>query len=359
MRNRQTPLRLYLWALVGAASVSVAACGSSGSAPTTTGSPTTGSPTSAVPSTEAAPDLSGVTLTVAVSTTRGKGRQAVRLASGAYDGTPYTIKWAEFANGDAALQAVNAGAADVMGDLQTTNAVVAAGNAKEPWTEESRLFSIVGAVLLTSKQGAQLVVKSDSGINSIADLKGKKVAYSKGSSSEFFWSLLAKEAGLAKGDVEEVKLKLSEAKAAFLAGDVDAIVSFEYNLFEMVRTENLKVLANSADRGVPLYSLIVVRRGLLDDPARRSAVADLIERIHAAESWSGTNLAAARKIWEELDGVDPLDSEQFVLSSIAKPAAIDEALIAAVQQQIDVFFARGLIEHSVDAHVLFDTRLGS
>lgn len=354
MRNRQKSLSTCLWAFAGAASVFLAACGSSGSAPTTTGSPT-----SAAPATQAAPDLSGVTLTVAVSTTRGKGRQAVRLASGAYDGTPYTIKWAEFANGDAALEAVNAGAADVMGDLQTTNVVVAAGNAKEPWTVDTRLFSIVGALRVTSQQGVQLVVKPDSGINSIADLKGKKVAFSKGSNSEFFWALLATEAGLAKGDVEEVKLKLSEAKAAFLAGDVDAIVAFDFNILSLVRTENLKVLASSGEKGIPLYTLFVVRKGLLDDPARQAAVADLIERGRAAEQWSALNVAAARKIWEEVDGVDPLDSEQIVRTGLSEPAAVDETLVAAVQRQIDVFFARGLIEHSFDPHVLFDTRLGN
>lgn len=295
-------------------------------------------------------------MTVAVSTNRGKGRQVVRQASGAFEGAPYAIKWAEFGNGDAALQSLNSGAADLMGDLQTTNAVIAAGNSKEPWTAETRLFSVVGAFRLTSKGGALLVVKSDSGINSVADLKGKKVAYSKGSSSEFFWSLLASEAGFVKGDVEEIKLKLSEARTAFDAGEVDALVAFDYNLLAMTRTGSVKVLASTGAMGIPLYTLIVARRSVLDDPARARAVGDLIGRFHSAEAWPGTHVAETRKIWEELDDVDPLDSEQYVITSVAGATALGPELVAAVQQQIDVFHARGLIEHRFDANVLFDLR---
>ena len=87
----------------------------------------------------------------------------------------------------------------------------------------------------------------------------------------------------------------------------------------------------------------------------QAAVTDLIKRIDSAEAWSGTHVAEARKIWEDLDGISPLDSEQFVLSSIAEPVTSESEIVAAVQQQADVFFARGIIEHQFDAKVLIDS----
>lgn len=355
MRSRRTLIAAGLLAFAALAGTTLAACGSDEVSSTTDGSTTPAAETTAAaPSTEAAPDTSGVTLTVGVSTTRGKGRQAIRLASKAFEGTPYTLKWAEFANGDAAMQALTSGAIDVILELQPSNAVIAAGNAKEPWTEDTRLFSVVAAVRYVSKQGVQLVVRPDSGIETVAQMKGKSVGYSKGSNTEYFWSLLAKQENLTKSDTEEIKTKFSEAKTAFLAGHLDGLLGYDYTLMSLVRTGKAKVLASSGDLGLALYTLMVARQGVLDDAARRAAVADLVLRNEASEAWAVQHVAEARKIWEDLDGVDPLDSEQLVLASVVEPVTLVPEVVAAVQDQIEVFFARGEIEQHFDAHVLFD-----
>jgi sulfonate transport system substrate-binding protein len=345
--------------MMSVVAIAVSACGSS----TTSGSTEASSsaPDSTVadtalvaPSTEAAPDLSTVTLTVGVTTSRGKARQAIRLESKAFEGTPYTIKWVEFASGSDAVEALTAGAVDVVLELQPSNVVVAAGNAKEPWTEQTRKFVVVAGVRYETQAGVQVVVRPDSGINTVADLKGKKVAYSKGSNSEFIWAVLAKSEGLTTDDVEEVKIKASEAKAAFLAGEVDALINYDYSLYNLVRTGEARVIAASGAAGIPLYTVMTVRQGVLDDTAHRLAIGDLITRNEAAEAWPIENLASARALWEELDAMDPADSEQMVLSAKVVPVALVPDVVDGLQQQFDVFFARGSIEFALDARVIVD-----
>lgn len=65
-----------------------------------------------MPTTESV-DLSRVTLVFGATTTRGKTRQATRLASGAFDNVPFTLKWPEFSSGDDALAAMLADRVDI------------------------------------------------------------------------------------------------------------------------------------------------------------------------------------------------------------------------------------------------------
>jgi NitT/TauT family transport system substrate-binding protein len=76
-----------------------------------------------------------------------------------------------------------------------------------------------------SKGGDGIVANED--IQSIADLKGKSVAYAEGSVSQFYLGVLLKEAGLTFGDVETQNMTAGDAGAAFVAERVDAAVTWE------------------------------------------------------------------------------------------------------------------------------------
>jgi NitT/TauT family transport system substrate-binding protein len=64
-------------------------------------------------------------------------------------------------------------------------------------------------------------------IQTIADLKGKTVAYQKGIVSELYLGVLLKEVGLSLGDIEAVNLPFNDAGAAFVEQRVDAAVTGE------------------------------------------------------------------------------------------------------------------------------------
>ncbi len=76
-----------------------------------------------------------------------------------------------------------------------------------------------------SKGGDGIVAKQD--IKSLADLKGKSVAYSEGSVSQFYLGVLLKGAGLSLKDVTGQNMTAADAGAAFVAERVDAAVTWE------------------------------------------------------------------------------------------------------------------------------------
>lgn len=73
--------------------------------------------------------------------------------------------------------------------------------------------------------GDGIIAKKE--IASAADLKGKKVAFEQGSTSHLLLLTALKQAGLTDKDVEMVQMSAGDAGAAFVAGQVDAAVTWE------------------------------------------------------------------------------------------------------------------------------------
>lgn len=71
---------------------------------------------------------------------------------------------------------------------------------------------------------AQIWVHSDQGINSIADLKGKKIATTRGTTAHFFLHRVLVKAGLdSTKDVEIVHQRMDQAVTSFIARQVPAV----------------------------------------------------------------------------------------------------------------------------------------
>jgi len=340
------------------------ACGTTSSRSSSTAVPATSAvpeSTQAGPGSTAAVDTSvptgGTHLRVGYTTTRGASAQALRLASGAFDATPYQITWTSFASGDAMLQAVAAGSLDIALDVQPPNVVIAQGNAATAWTSSSAPFVVAGATHYTTQRGIEILARPASGIHTVADLKGKKVAYSKGSMSQYVWNLAAKQAGLTPGSVQEVKLTVADAKAAFVSGAVDAIVAYAYNLVSLQRVTHGVELSTSG-AAIALYGLEIVPRALLDDPAKVAAVSDLVHRLGRAWAWFDAHRADVIRAVETLDHTAPVDAPAVVDEEGMEQSPLDSTLISALQVQADLFHLVGVSATKVDVSTLINHQFG-
>jgi NitT/TauT family transport system substrate-binding protein len=85
------------------------------------------------------------------------------------------------------------------------------------------------------------------GINSIADLKGKKVAAEQGTVDHYLLLLALKKAGLSESDVEFTPLATDAAAAAFVAGKVDAVGVFAPFTTTALGLRGSKAIATSKD----------------------------------------------------------------------------------------------------------------
>lgn len=94
--------------------------------------------------------------------------------------------------------------------------------------------------------GADGIVVSDN-IKSVKDLKGKKIAAQKNFVGENFLYYVLKKNGIALKDVEIVDMESGAAGAAFVAGSVDAAVTFEPWLSKAKEREGGKMLVSSSD----------------------------------------------------------------------------------------------------------------
>lgn len=84
-------------------------------------------------------------------------------------------------------------------------------------------------------------------IQTIADLKGKKVGFQSGITSHFFLLYLLDQAGLSGSDVKQENLGAGEAGAAFAAGNLDAAVTWEPWLTKANEMPEGKLLKTSKD----------------------------------------------------------------------------------------------------------------
>ena len=106
-----------------------------------------------------------------------------------------------------------------------------------------------------SKGGDGIVANNE--IRAVADLKGRKIAFTEGSVSQFYLSVLLKEAGLSLKDIEMVNMTAGDAGAAFVAGRVDAAVTWEPWLTRGEQAEHGHVLADSSTTPGLITDIIV------------------------------------------------------------------------------------------------------
>jgi sulfonate transport system substrate-binding protein len=122
------------------------------------------------------------------------------------------VKWVQFQSGPPLIEALNAGAIDFgyTGDTPPIFAQASGVN-----------FVYVASMPVPGKSNA-ILVRENSGIKTIADLRGKKIAFVKGSSAHNVVVQTLEKAHIAWSDITPVYLQPADAGAAIQSGAVDA-----------------------------------------------------------------------------------------------------------------------------------------
>jgi NitT/TauT family transport system substrate-binding protein len=100
-------------------------------------------------------------------------------------------------------------------------------------------------------------------IPDIKGLKGKKVAFNEGSTSQFLLDVLLSENGMSESDVVPVNMDPGDAGAALIAGQVDAAVTWEPWLTKAKNSENGKILFDTTNRQDFITDFVLVRKEFL------------------------------------------------------------------------------------------------
>lgn len=165
------------------------------------------------------------------------------------------VQWTGLAGAFApAALALNAGELD-MATGSITSAVMALGQ-----SPKFELFARAEPDGL----GEGILVKNDSGIKTVDDLKGRKVAVWHGSTSEYLLLKAIEQAGLSADDVERVYLQPAESAAVFHAGQVDAWATWSTFSVPERATQPVHFLVNGDDVGSQNSAVWTVRTEFAD-----------------------------------------------------------------------------------------------
>lgn len=129
----------------------------------------------------------------------------------------------QYTHGKAALQSVLDGQADI--------ATVAETPVMFSILSGARVFIL--ANIESSTLNNAIVANMGAGIKAAGDLKGKRIGYTPGTTSEFFLDSMLSAKGLAKDDIRAVALKPDEMQQAMLSRQVDAVSTWNYPLTQI------------------------------------------------------------------------------------------------------------------------------
>lgn len=325
MRIRSSRSRLSL-AVLAVATLVLTACGTDDSPSAKSDGPV---------------DLSTVTLKVGDQ--KAISIEVLLRASGQLDNLPYKLEFSTFTAGPPLVEAASAGGIDL---AQTGNTPVifgAAANAD---------IKIIGALEATGK-GDALLVGKDSPIRSVADLKGKKVAVTKGSSANANLLLQLDKAGLSLSDVEPVYLAPADGYASFRDGAVDAWAVWDPYTAIAEQEVGAKSIA-SADQAANGYNFWVASAGSVEDPGKAAAIKDFFTRYAAATKWSSDNLELWSAKYAELTAIS-LDASRVTWTrSIKQPTVLNDQIIESEQEIADAFTEANAIPGKVDFAAFVD-----
>lgn len=285
----------------------------------------------------AAPDLPvevppGTKLVIADD---ARGTELLLKLSGEQEKLAADVSYASFSSGPLRMEAIRSGSAQVgiVGDVPPILAHYAGVDLR-----------IVGVVAST---GPSLLITTSpgSGIRTVQDLKGKRIAINDGTAQHAVVLRTLRQAGLSASDIVPVKLGVSEFADALRANQIDAAV--------LKQPDRARYLSTAAGKGAielpqkpganPGYLYAYASRPALEDPAQAAAIRDFVIHWYRANQWRNVN----RDKWLQSylvqnQRLKPEDAQKVIESQGETVfPGLSEEVIATQQQTIDLLQAAG------------------
>jgi len=248
------------------------------------------------------------------------------------------VTWHEFPSGLPLLEALNVGNVDISADVADTVPIFAqAAQAKLTYFAQEA----------SSPQAQAIVVRKDSPIQQLADLKGKKIAVTKAAGTHYLLIAALNKAGLAFSDIEPAYLTPADGRAAFENNKVDAWVTWEPFLSSVQRQLPTRTLADGT--GLASYKRYYLT-GTPYAKAHPEVLKLVYEQLHQAGEWVKSHPSDAANVlgplWGNLD-VATVEAANAHRSYQVQPVTLDQ--LGEQQKIADAFFKAGLLPKAVDA----------
>lgn len=245
------------------------------------------------------------------------GVTIVAKSKGFFEKHGIDVNVSGFTSGKQCLNAVLGGAAQI------------ATTAEAPTTAAAMSKQPIAFLARMEYSDLKTLTAKSAGIKTLADLKGKRIAFTAGTGSEVYTNALLKKAGLTKDDVKLTNLRPQDMLPALSAGDIDA-----YDTWEPHISNGLKALGDKAveldTKGIyaETFNIVVMQDYLEENPKLIKA---FLSAMLDAEAWMKANPEEAITIVADVAGMKRED-----LAAIWKDYVYNVVLD---QKQLDVLEA--------------------
>jgi len=285
--------------------------------------------------------LSDLTLEVATY----KGGDSYFNDDAKTDQRPYKVKYAEFPGGNVIVEALASGSLDI-GSMSEIPPIFSIQSHREP-----KLI----AVLQGDVNNQVFLIPKESKIESVGQLRGKRVGYVRATTSHYFLIKALKEQGLTMSDITPIALTPQDGFTAFQSGQLDAWVIYGVFIQLAKFRSGARVLKTALGYLSGNY-LMAARPEVLQDPLRRQAIQDYLHRQNQTLQWINDNPEQWAAKSARLLGVDEAVFIDMA-NSRSQPwrtLEVNDEAIASQQEVADVFFEAGVLSERIDVSPLWD-----
>ncbi|MGH1977406.1 aliphatic sulfonate ABC transporter substrate-binding protein [Rothia sp. L_38] len=246
------------------------------------------------------------------------------------------VEWVQSAGSNKANEALRSGAIDV-GSTAGSAALLARSNGSP--------IQVID--LYSQPEWSALVTRTDTGISSVKDLAGKKVAVTKGTDPYFFLLQALEEAGVSPDEVTIEQLQHADGRTALNQGTVDAWSGLDPIMASAEIEDGNILFYRNVDFNT--YGFLNATEDFIEsDPeaaqtivdvyeyARDWALANEEEAVQILADGSGIELETAQVVWDrtylDIDNV-PGDKQLAVLEKVG-PYLVESGDVAS-QDEVD------------------------
>ncbi len=248
-----------------------------------------------------------------------------------------SVTWHEFTSGLPLLESLGIGNLDLGADVADTVPVFAqAAGAKLVYVAEES----------PSPSAQAILIPANSKIGTLADLKGKRIAVTKGAGSHYLLLAALTKAGLNFKDISPAYLAPSDGRAAFTSDKVDAWVAWDPFLTSAQRQSGAKILADGSD-GLASYKRYYLASANFANQ-RPDVLNVIFGKLRETGQWVKANPKDAAKLLAGLWSIDAETVEESNSHRSYDVRPVTKSGLAEQQKIADAFFSENLFPKKID-----------
>jgi sulfonate transport system substrate-binding protein len=245
------------------------------------------------------------------------------------------VQWVEFSAGPQLLEALGAGSLDfgMTGDTPPIFAQAAGRDVFYVGQEAPKPHS------------SAILVPAGSVISNLAGLRGKRIAFQRGSSAHYLVLRALEKAGLRLSDIQPVYLAPADARAAFERHSIDAWAIWDPYWAAAATGSQARVLATGEGLSDDVTFYEASRSFAKEHP---ETIPELFDAINDADRYVQAHPSEAAELVSAATGLDLQAARTFLARrQDASVSPLNPAVVAGQQAIADAFAKEGVIPHQI------------